>query len=462
MELQGHHIHFVCVGGIGMSALAHMALDRGATVSGCDLNGGAVTRALAERGVTIRQGHDPSHLDGVELVVRSSAISEDAPEIAAAFHRHIPVIGRARCLAHFTDQADLVAVTGTHGKTTTTWLAGKLLIEAGLDPSVVVGGRVAELGGTYRLGTGDLFVAEVDESDRSLLEFSPCYSIVTNIEHDHVDCYPTLGDVEDVFLRYLRRTTPAGCAIACVDSPAVRRVLRAWGGPALTYGFAADAQVRAERVRLCGASSTFDAVTPNGAFKDLSLALPGKHNVQNALAAVALGYLLDIPEETLRRALAGVRGVNRRLEDKGTAAGIHVYDDYAHHTTEIQATIAAARGLLTNGGRLVAAFQPHRYSRTQSLATAFGRCFDALDHLVVLPIYGAGEAPIDGVTSADITRAVSRTGEVGCRDFGRREAAEAHLLDLLRPGDTLMTLGAGDVYQLGESILATLQEHQTP
>lgn len=458
MQLQGHHIHFVCVGGIGMSALAHMALDKGAVVSGCDLNGGAVTRALAERGCTIHRGHDPSHLEGVELVVRSSAIAEHHPEITAALSRHIPVVSRARMLAHFADGCRVVAIAGSHGKTTTTWLVGKLFLEAGLDPSLVVGGIVDELAGNYRLGAGEFFVTEVDESDRSLLEFTPYCSIVTNLDHDHVDCYPTLDDLKDIFVRYLRRTVPDGCVIACADSEALGDVLGVWGGHALTYGLGHDAAIRAENVRLHGACSTFDVHHPGGVLRGLALNLPGEHNVQNALAAVAAAHVLGLGEEAIRSAFGSVRGVGRRLEKKGAAAGVGVVDDYAHHPTEIRATLAAAR-VMANGGRLVGVFQPHRYSRTQSLGEQFGDCFDGLDHLVVLPIYAAGEAPIEGVSADTIVRAVRERGRVECSacDWA---AARAHLLEFLADGDTLLTLGAGDVHKLGEEVLATLQEQE--
>jgi len=456
MHLEGHHIHFVCVGGIGMSALAHMALDRGAEVSGCDLNGGAVTRSLVQRGCTIHCGHDPSHLDGVELVVRSSAIAEDHPEIARAFDRHIPVLSRARFLARFAAERRLVAVAGTHGKTTTTWLVGRMLLTAGLDPSIMVGGIVAELRGNYRLGDGEFFVSEIDESDRSHLEFSPFYSILTNIDHDHVDCYPSLADVQRAFLLYLRRTAPDGAVIACADSAPLRETLAEWGGPALTYGFAADASVRATHVRVEGAQSTFDVAWPGGGLRDLVLALPGRHNVQNALAAVAMAHVLGLDAPAVREALGSIRGVGRRLEHKGTAAGVCVYDDYAHHPTEIRATAAAARPL-ANGGRLVGVFQPHRYSRTQGLAGDFADCFDQLDHLTVLPIYSAGEKPLDGVSSEAIARGVTDRGQVECVTCDSGAAAREHLLALLRSGDLLLTLGAGDVYQLGEHVLAALR-----
>ncbi|MFP4055282.1 MAG: UDP-N-acetylmuramate--L-alanine ligase [Candidatus Brocadiia bacterium] len=456
MRLDGRHIHFVGAGGIGMSALAHMAVESNAVVSGCDLQESPITRSLAARGCRIHQGHHPEHLEGVELVVRSSAVPEREPELQAALRRHIPVISRARMLARLAGDHQVVAVAGAHGKTTTTWLVAKLLLEARLDPSVMVGGMVPELGGNYRLGSGGLFVVEVDESDGSLLEFAPHYSIVTNVELDHVDRYPDLEAVQRTFRTYLRRTARDGCVILGADSGPARDTLDAWEGHYLTYGLAEDADLRAENVRHNGRSSVFDVRRPGGRLDALKLSLPGEHNVRNALAAVALASALGIDDAVLRAALGHASGVGRRLEAKGRAGGVVVLDDYGHHPTEIRAALAAARGLAE--GRLVGVFQPHRFTRTLHLGEQFGPCFDELDHLVLLPIYAAGEAPIEGVTSARIQKAVEQRGSVSCARLADMETARRHVLEVLRPGDTLLTLGAGDVYRLGERILADLKE----
>jgi UDP-N-acetylmuramate--alanine ligase len=460
MYLQGRHIHFVGIGGVGMSAIAHMALDRGARVSGCDVRESATTRALATRGCPVRVGHDPAHLPGVELVVRSSAVSETDPEIRAAHDQGIPVIGRARMLARLSGPCDVVAVAGAHGKTTTTWIAARLLIEARLDPSVMVGGFVRELGGNYRVGSDPFFVTEVDESDGSLLEFQPRYSIVTNIDLEHVDHYRSLEAIQDTFRRYLAQTRRGGCVIVCSDCEAALQTLDAWNGARLTYGFGQDAMFRAENLRPNGRSSTFDVQRPTaGILRDLTVSLPGKHNVENALAGVALASALSISDTALRSALGQIESVGRRLEVKGTAGGIQVIDDYGHHPTEIRATLEAARHLV-EGGRLVAAFQPHRYTRTLHLSDRFGDCFDGLDELVLLPIYGAGEPAIEGVTAERIERAVRGHGRVPCAYYEEWDAARRHLLDVLRPGDTLLTLGAGNVHQLGEQVLADLVERE--
>ena len=460
MHLQGRHIHFMGVGGIGMSALAYLALDRGARVSGCDVHESAATRALARRGGLISIGHDPAHLAGVELLVRSSAIPDACPEIQEARRRGIPVIRRARLLARLASGCDLIGVAGAHGKTTTTWIAAKLLLEAHHDPSVVIGGVVKELGGNYRLGSGHFFVTEVDESDGSLLEFSPRYSIITNLDLEHLDHYPDLDAIKATFRRYLGRTRPGGCVILCADCQAALDTLDAWRGTCLTYGIAENATFRAEHIRLNGKSATFDVRRPADTLRDLVVSLPGHHNVENALAGVALASALGISDEVLRAALGHIESVGRRLEFKGAAAGIRVLDDYGHHPTEIRATLAAARGLAD--GRLLAVFQPHRYTRTQLLGDQFADCFDGLEQLVILPIYGAGESPIEGVTAERVARAVRDHGRVPCACFDDWDAARRHLLSALRPGDTLLTIGAGNVYQLGEQLLADLAELERP
>jgi len=451
MTLAGRQIHFVGIGGVGMSALARMALDQGAVVSGCDARDGAAVRAFVERGCTVHRGHDASHLLGVELVVRSSAIAEESTEIQAALRMHIPVVSRARMLARFMAGRCVIGIAGAHGKTTTTWIVGKLLIEARRDPSVVVGGIVRELGGNYRLGSGACFVAEVDESDGSLLEFSPHYSIVTNIDHEHVDRYPDLASMQETFRRYLARTEPGGCVIVGADSAPAVETLGAWEGQRTTYGLCEGADFQATNVRLNCMSATFDVSRPSGELKDLVLALPGRHNVQNALAAVALAAELGIADDVVRRAFSRLTSVGRRLETKGTAGGVLVLDDYAHHPTEIQALLDTARRVAK--GRIIGVFQPHRYTRTLHLADRFGTCFEGLDLLVILPIYGAGEKPIDGVDAGLIERAVREHGGPPCVCCGDADAARSFLLGVLEPGDTLLTIGAGDVYRLGEQIL---------
>lgn len=458
MTLQGRHVHFIGVGGVSMSAIAHMALEQGGVVSGCDVKASDRTRALADRGCTIHIGHDPAHFDGVELVVRSSAVPECEPEIAAALRQHIPVISRARMLARLSADHRVIAVAGSHGKTTTTWMATRLLIEARYDPSAMIGGFVRELGGSHRIGGGHHFVIEADESDGSLLEFRPHYAIVTNLDREHVDRYPDLAALQDVFRRFLSRVHPDGCLILCADNHAALATRDAYEGQYLTYGFGDGADVRGQALRIDGCGSILDVRRPGGLLAGLRVNVPGRHNAANALAVVALAAALGIGDDALRAALGHIEGVGRRLEHKGTVAGVTVKDDYAHHPTEIRAALETARQLA--GGRLIGVFQPHRYTRTQHLAEEFGDCFDALDHLVVLPIYAAGEAPIDGVTAELIADAVRRRGQVEVVSVEGKAAAVAHLLGLVQPGDTVVTIGAGDVHEVGEQLLDALSKRE--
>lgn len=461
MSLHGRHVHFVGVGGVGMSAVAQLALDNGAVVSGCDAKDSPVLGTLAARNCRIHIGHDPTHLDGVELVVRSSAIPEACPELVAAHKRLIPVVGRARMLARFANAHRLVTIAGAHGKTTTTWITSKLLIEARLDPSVLVGGMVDELDGNYRLGSGPFFVTEADESDGSFLEFAPHYSVITNVDLEHVDHYPDLASLQNTFRHFLAQTQPDGWVVICADSAPAMETLDAWRGAVATYGFAANSDFRAENIRCNATSSICDVRRPaGGVLRDLLITLPGQHNVQNALAGIALAHILGIPDDVLRRALGTIHSVGRRLEKKGNVAGVTMIDDYGHHPTEIRATLGAARNMAS--GRLLAVFQPHRYTRTYHLSERFGDCFDGLDHLVLLPIYSAGEPPLNGVSTRWIEHAVRTRGRVPCSCFDDWEAARQHLLNLLRPGDTLLTIGAGDVYRFGEQLLAALKERERP
>jgi UDP-N-acetylmuramate--alanine ligase len=456
MKIDRQHVHFVGVGGIGMSAIALMAGECGASVSGCDVSDGPTMRTLAARDFRVSVGHDPAHLEGVALVVRSSAVSEDHPEIRAARERGIPVIGRARMLARLANGHRVVGIAGTHGKTTTTWIVASLLLEARYDPSVMVGGMVGELGGNYRVGAGQYMVTEVDESDGSLLEFQPYVSVVTNVELEHVDRYPDLGAVQETFREYLRGTQPDGCAVVCADCPAAMETLSGSSKRSRTYGFQPGAEVRGRNLRLEGTRSRMDVERPSGPLDGLEVGLPGRHNAQNALAAVAVADELGIGDEPLRRALGQLVGVDRRLQVKGCVSGVRVVDDYAHHPTEIAATLAAMRQMVD--GRLIGAFQPHRYSRTQQLGDKFGACFDKLDRLVILPIYGAGEEPIDGVTSQIVVDAVEERGNVPYTLCGSIAEAVEYVRGALAPGDTLITLGAGNVYQVGDALLAGREE----
>ncbi len=454
MSVKGRRIHFMGVAGIGMSAIAELAAERGALVSGCDLEANENSQRLSAAGIGFVLGHSPGHLaDKPDLIVFSSAIPVDNPELAAARAAGIETISRSNMLARLMDDRRSIGVAGTHGKTTTTWLAAKLLLDAGLDPVVMVGGVVPELGSNFRPGRGEWFVTEVDESDGLLLEIRPEVSLLLNIDRDHLEHYGSMKEIEKVFAEYAANTRPDGCIIGCGDDARVKRAIAAADREALTYGLGEGGGVRGFNVRLDGTGSTFDAFVGDRELRDLRLTLLGEHNVLNALAVVALAERLGIEEEPLRRALSGAGSVKRRMEKKGEAGGVSVYDDYGHHPTEVEATLKAAKLLVTGKGRLVVVFQPHRYSRTKHLRKEFGRCFGDADHLVITSIYSANELPIEGVSAAQIVEEVSRSGHPSVQYIPAWKSIVPHLLSVVGPGDVVLLLGAGDVWKLHDELL---------
>ena len=456
MKLTGKHVHFVGIGGIGMSSIAHIAAMRGAVVSGCDRHEGHILDGLRSKGITVSIGHTPAHLDGIDVLVTSSAVAKDEPEVLRAAGECIPVLTRARMLAVLMEGHRGIGIAGAHGKTTTTWLTSNIFIRAGLDPTIMLGGVVADLGGNWRVGRSEFFITEVDESDRSLLELSPTYVILTNLDREHLDQYRDIDDIKDTFRTFLRRMPRDGVLVGCIDNPNVADVLEACPAKVVTYGIekTADAYVRSQRFVPGG--SEFEIIWHNQPLAGFKLSLPGEHNVQNALAAATLALEMGVPLPAIRTALANTVGVHRRLENKGSANSITVIDDYGHHPTEIKATLKTARAMAA--GRLIGVFQPHRYSRTRALCNEFADAFDDLDLLVVTGIYCAGERPIEGVTSELILRAVSGHGRIKRIEYipDLNDVPE-RLLPLLRPGDTLITIGAGNVGSLGDRILAKLK-----
>ena len=454
LDWQRLRIHFVAIGGIGMSALARIAAHKGCDVSGCDGVESSVLAGLRSRGIACRVGHSPAHLDGVDLVVYSTAVPLDSPEMAAAAERGIPIVHRGRFLAWLQDGHDTVAISGAHGKTTTTWIVANALIRAGLDPTVAVGGLVAELDGNSRCGTGPCFVTEADESDRSFLHLSPKYPVITNIDADHLDHYADIGEIRDAFAQFAE-PAPGGAVIACIDGPHVEDILGGVRGRKITVGIGRG-DVAADNVRLEPGRAVYDAALPGETLRDVALSMPGVHNVRNSLAALALAVELDLPMDAVRDALANTSHVGRRLELRGSERGIAVYDDYAHHPAEISATLEAARMLAPK--RLVGIFQPHRYTRTLHLQREFGAAFDRLDLLLIAPIYAASEPPIEGVTSGLIARRVEELGDVKTELVPDFAAAADRLAADLEPGDTLITLGAGDVWQVGDAVLKDIKQ----
>jgi UDP-N-acetylmuramate--alanine ligase len=457
-------IHFVGIGGIGMSGIAEVLLTLGYRVSGSDLRESSVTQRLASLGAIIFIGHRLENITGSEAVVTSSAVARDNPEVQAARAQHIPVIPRAEMLAELMRLKYGIAIAGMHGKTTTTSMVAAVLAAGGLDPTVVVGGRVDAMGSNARLGKSQYLVAEADESDRSFLKLSPILSIVTNIDREHMDCYRDMDDVEQAFVDFMNRVPFYGAVIACKDDERLRNLLSRVERRVITYGASegADFSMRAlpysSKPSEGDPRSRFEVTNRGKKIGDFHLHVPGQHNVLNATAAVATGVGLDIPAEKIAEALRNFRGVDRRFQLKGRVAGISVVDDYGHHPTEIRATLAAARQCGFEKVHVI--FQPHRYTRTRDLADEFATAFQAADTVQLLDIYAASEDPIPGITAQALAERVRSAGTqvnyVPSFDDAVNQAAS-----LAREGDLVLTLGAGSVYQIGAMVIAELEKRST-
>lgn len=455
MYRKKYHIHFVGIGGIGMSGIAELLLNLGYTVSGSDLKSSEITERLKRFGGLILKGHAEDHVGNADVVVVSSAVDADNPEVRAARQASIPVIPRAEMLAELMRLKYSIAVAGAHGKTTTTSIVSAVLDRGGLDPTVVIGGKLKSIGTNARLGEGDFIVAEADESDGSFLKMSPTIAVVTNIDREHLDHYPDLDAIKSAFLEFIDRIPFYGLAVLCLDNESVQSLIPEIKKRYTTYGMSTQADVQARNVIFEGLRSRFTLHHQGEPLGDIRLNLPGIHNVYNAMASVAVGFELGIPFETVKAALETVEGVQRRLEIKGDVNGITIVDDYGHHPTEIKTTLQAAKEAWPDR-RMVVVFQPHRYSRTRALFDEFTRSFYQSDVLLVLPIYSAGENVIEGVDSNSMCDGIRQHGhkEVICKDT--IAAAVAGLKDILVPGDILLTLGAGDVWKVGEDILREL------
>jgi UDP-N-acetylmuramate--alanine ligase len=457
-------IHFVGIGGIGMSGIAEVLLNLGYKVSGSDLKNSSVTQRLAGLGATIFEGHRSENIAGAEVVVTSSAISSENPEVAEAHSLHIPVIQRAEMLAELMRLKYGIAIAGMHGKTTTTSMVAAVLAAGGLDPTVVVGGRVDAMGSNARLGKSHYLVAEADESDRSFLKLSPILSVVTNIDREHMDCYRNMRDVKKTFLEFMDRVPFYGMIVACNDDPLLRRLLPEVQRRTITYGtkrgsdflikLAASAEIPGDNRPL----SRFRVTYRKQDLGEFSLHVPGVHNILNATAAIAVGVGLDVSVESIRTALDQFRGVDRRFQLRGRAAGVSVIDDYGHHPTEIKATLAAAKQC--GYGKIHVIFQPHRYTRTRDLIEEFTTSFDDADSLFVLDIYAASEKPIEGVTGEILAQRIrERSAKNGRYASSVAEAVEAATA-VAQDGDMILTLGAGSVSQFGPLILEKLKERE--
>jgi UDP-N-acetylmuramate--alanine ligase len=451
-------LHFVGVGGAGMSGIAELCQRLGFEVSGCDLHDSATTARLAGVGITIERGHHPSHLRAnLDAVIISSAVKFSNPEVAAARTLKIPVIARAEMLGELLRMARMgVAVAGTHGKTTTTSLVGLILEEAGFDPTVAIGGNLRARGTNVRLGRGDFMVAEADESDASFLLLLPTVAVVTNIDPEHLDHYGTMDRVREAYLNFINRVPFYGVAVLGLDSVNVRGMLPSVRKPVMTYGVAADADLRAEKITIDGLSTRFEVVRKGTALGPVTIPSPGHHLALNSLAAIGVALELGIPFETASRALAGFSGISRRFEIKGEAAGRLILDDYGHHPAEIRATLAAARAAFSR--RIVTIFQPHRFTRLRDLFDEFLGAFDDTDVLYLVEVYSAGEDSIADATSRRLYESLRARGHLNVRYLGDEADAATAIANDSVSGDLIVTLGAGDVYKVGERVLAMLAD----
>lgn len=452
------HIHFVGIGGIGMSGIAEVLCNLGFRVSGSDAKKSSVTERLEKLGAEVAEGHRAENVGDAHVVVRSTAVRDDNPEIIEARQRSIPVIPRAEMLAELMRlKPHTVAVAGSHGKTTTTSMVATVVGHAGLDPTVVVGGVVGAFGSNARLGKSDLMVAEADESDRSFLMLTPTIAVVTNIDREHMDYYEDMDDVRSCFTSFVNKVPFYGAAILCLDDPQVQAVIPHVKRRRVTYGLSAQADISAHSIRFDqGFGSSFTVWQGSESLGEITLRVPGLHNVYNALAAIAVGFELDVEFARIAEALKVFTNADRRFQFKGEESGVLVVDDYGHHPTEIKATLAAAK-IGSAGRRIVVLFQPHRYSRTKDQMEGFAQSFNNADALLVADIYAASEDPIEGVTSEALTEAIKRYGHKNAHHIGPLEGAADVLSEQVKAGDLVITLGAGPVHRAGEKLLEILR-----
>lgn len=441
------NVHFVGIGGVGMSGIAEVLNNLGYRVTGSDAKSSEITRRLQGAGVKVFLGHAAAHARGAQVVVVSSAVPESNPEVAEARRRGVPVVLRAQMLAELAHMKKTVTVAGSHGKTTTTSLVAMALRAAGADPTIIVGGQLKNIRSNAKLGVGEYLVAEADESDGSFLFLSPLVAVVTNVDDDHMDHYKTMERLKDAFVQHLQRIPFYGAAVLCADDAALMDVRARVSRPVVTFGFAPGADWRARNVRLSKDGSICDVHHGGRKVLTLKLGVPGRHNVSNALGALAAGRFLGFDLKKLAAGLSEFRGVGRRLDRLGSAGGVEFVDDYGHHPTEVRTTLAAVAGLW-KAGRVVVVFQPHRYSRTKLLAKEFGPAFQAADRLYVMDVYAAGEKPVAGVSSRLVIDSARKAGVDAHAFPGALELAKQ-----LRPGDVVLTLGAGDVWKVGEDLL---------
>ncbi len=448
-------LHLVGIGGIGMSGIAEILLNMGYQVTGSDLRATPITERLSKLGAKIIYEHRGQNLAGADVVVISSAIEDSNPEVKAARSQGIPLIRRAEMLGELMRMKFGVAVAGTHGKTTTTSMIGEVLTGGGFDPTIVVGGRVIALGTNALLGKGDYFVAEADEFDRSFLRLIPTIAVITTLEAEHMDCYTSLGDLKSAFVEFANKVPFYGSVILCLDEPSLQDIIPQVERELITYGLNPKADIRGERLRFRRSESRFFVRKGRELLGEVKLQVPGGHNVKNALAAVALGLDLEIPFSQIASSLEGFKGVHRRFEIKGERKGVMVVDDYAHHPTEIEATLKAAKEGWRR--RIVAVFQPHLFTRTRDFSRHFGEALSSSDVLVVTEIYPAREKPIEGVSGELVAQAAKDFGHSSVHWVPSKEDLPSFLSKLVKKGDMVITMGAGDVWRVGEELLELLR-----
>jgi len=449
-------IHFVGIGGVGMSGIAEVLHTLKYMVTGSDLKPSDTTERLRKLGIEITIGHKAANVKNAQVVVISSAVGTENPEVKEAVRLGIPVIPRSEMLAELGRLKYGVLIAGSHGKTTTTSLIATVFARAGLDPTVVIGGRLNALGANARLGKGEFLVAEADESDGSFLKLSPTLAVVTNIDREHMEYFRSMFALKGAFLEFMNKVPFYGLNILCMEDKNVRDLLPDVRRRVLTYGFSEEAELRAMNMKKDFMSVQYEAVLNGKKLKRINLPMPGEHNVLNSLAAIAAGLELEIEPDMIKEALENFEGIGRRLELKGKEKGITVYDDYGHHPTEARATIKSLKEGI-GGRRLLVIFQPHRYTRTRDMMEEFSRSFEDVDHLMLLDIYAAGEKPIEDITSEALMKRIKKqTGDKSVHL--KREDVIGHLSGILKTGDVVLTLGAGDVWKISEELVNVLKE----
>ena len=456
MKRKVKRIHFVGIGGIGMSGIAEVLLNLGYKISGSDVVSSETTRRLRNMGAQVAIGHAPDNIGNADVVVTSTAVKADNPEVLEAHRKNVPVIPRAEMLAELLKMKFSIAVSGSHGKTSTTSMLSAILAQGGLDPTMVIGGKLASIGSNARLGDGDIIVAEADESDGSFLKLSPVIAAITNIDREHLDYYPGIEEIKTAFLTFANIVPFYGCTVICIDDENVRSIASSIKRRVITYGIDDPADYRASDIQLLETKTVYRLSYRGEDLGEIKLTVPGLFNVYNSLAAIAIGRELGLDADTIREGLAAFTGVQRRLELKGQAGGITVVDDYGHHPTEIMATLSAARQRWK--GRLIVVFQPHRFTRTRALFDEFSRSFQDADVLIVNDIYPASEEPIAGINSAALWAAIKENGHPCVEYIAQKQKTVDYLMSQARPGDTIITLGAGGVYKTGEAFLERMKK----